>query len=93
MNYKQKEYTSNQRTPTHRAAGERGTGWGVGERGTGRGVFFRTLFRSGFPVGWGIRRGAPRPLRSPLRGCLIVLALILQADGKWVLLVDGVYTA
>ena len=60
MNYKKKEYTSKQRTPTHRAAGERGTGWGVGERGAGRG-FFRTLFRSGFPVGWGFGGAHPAP--------------------------------
>ena len=47
MNYKKKEYTSKQRTPTHRAAGERGTGWGVGERGTGRG-FLGHYFAPGF---------------------------------------------
>ena len=44
---KKKEYTSKQRTPTHRAAGERGTGWGVGERGTGRGSFLGHYFAPG----------------------------------------------
>ena len=46
----------------------------------------------GFPDGWGIRRGAHRPL-SPMRGCPVVLAMMLQDDGTWVLLEDGVYTA